>query len=171
MVFSTFTMYFWEYGQTIFFRTVCCRETTVLIQFFFSDQIMFWSFEFFGRDWLLLSIIINPGIYEIEFRWRESIVMIQFFSLSKSVSDQPAAKRNKRGAKPSAKKPKSLVRNPNGRRVTRNNRSLSLKSLGNVGVLEPNHLQETLARNLHKLYFVIQISILVFVQISGFTTA
>ena len=30
------------------FCTVCCRESIVLIQFFFCDQIMFWSFEFFG---------------------------------------------------------------------------------------------------------------------------
>ena len=32
----------------IFFRTVCCRESIVLIHIFFCDQIMFWSFEFFG---------------------------------------------------------------------------------------------------------------------------
>ena len=37
--------------------TVCCRETMVLIQIFFSDQIMFWSFEFFGHYWLLFMLL------------------------------------------------------------------------------------------------------------------
>ena len=37
---------------------VDCRESIVLIQIFFCDQMMFWSFEFFGRDWLLHIILI-----------------------------------------------------------------------------------------------------------------
>ena len=42
----------------VLFWTVHRRESIVLIQIFFCDQMMFWSFEFFGRDWLLLSILI-----------------------------------------------------------------------------------------------------------------
>ena len=61
--------------------TVCHRETIFWIQIFFSDQMMFWSFEFFGRDWLLLSILILKSMKSMVFvvRCRESIVLIQIF--------------------------------------------------------------------------------------------
>ena len=61
--------------------TVCCREAIFLIQIFFSDQIMFWSFEFFGRDWLLHIILILKSMKSMVFvvRCRESIVLIQIF--------------------------------------------------------------------------------------------
>ena len=60
---------------------VCYRESIVLIQIFFCDQIMFWSFEFFGRDWLLLSILILKSMKSMisVVRCRESIVLIQIF--------------------------------------------------------------------------------------------
>ena len=60
---------------------VRCRESIVLVQFFFSDQIMFWSFEFFGRYWLLHIILILKSMKSMVFvvHCRESIVLIQNF--------------------------------------------------------------------------------------------
>ena len=65
------------------FWTVCHRESIVLIQIFFCDQIMFWSFEFFGRYWLLHIILILKSMKSMVFvvRCRESIVLVQIFSL------------------------------------------------------------------------------------------
>ena len=46
------------------FWTVCHRESIVLIQIFFCDQIMFWSFEIFGRYWLLhMKPVIWEGVW------------------------------------------------------------------------------------------------------------
>ena len=47
--------------------TVCHRETIFWIQIFFCDQIMFWSFEFFDRYWLLLSILILKSMKSMVF--------------------------------------------------------------------------------------------------------
>ena len=61
--------------------TVCHRETIFLIQIFFCDQMMFWTFEFFGRHWLLECIITCKSMKSMVFvvRCRESIVFIQIF--------------------------------------------------------------------------------------------
>ncbi len=61
--------------------TVCCWETMFLIQNFSCDQMMFWSFEFFGRYWLLHIILIVKSMKSMVsvVRCRESIVLIQIF--------------------------------------------------------------------------------------------